>query len=710
MELLLIRWIGSEIRVFAYFKSLVLIACFLGFGLGCYLTRRTIYLLQTLAPVVAMVILVELPWKPLRHLIANLSNFIGWLSDIHMWSRAYFAGNAAWALVSAAAALVIVISLFGLVAVCFVPLGQLVGWHLENAPKGIHAYSINVAASIVGIWFYTLLCFRSTEPIVWFALLGLGLLACFRAFPRPRIAVAATFAVVLALFAIGSHKAQWWGEESWKGSQAALYKLDPGETKTVWSPYQKLTVVPLLKNGEAVRYVLNTNDSWYQEILDLSDAAVAKNPELYEDGPVRYHRYNLPYRFHGAPPDDVLIAGAGMGNDVAAALRNGARHVTAVEIDPLIYAEGKRLHLEHPYDSPRVEVHVDDARAFVQNTKARFDLVVYSILDSHTTSSYYTNVRLDNYVYTVESMEAAKRLLKPGGLFVMSFSSERPWFAGRLRDVVTQAFGKPPLMVKGPPFFFISGDAGTLGAALASDPGLRSYVETHSNVEIADSTPTTDDWPYLYQQYRGVPKIVWILSAGLILIGWVTFRKVGESWQGIQWHFFFLGAAFMLLEVQIISKVALLFGTTWLVNSIVISTLLAFILLANMVVSVFPSFPQWLAYPGLFAAVAASYFVSANSLFFDSLLLRGAAATALYCSPVFFAGLIFISSFKECGFRAEAFGSNLLGSLVGGLLESMSYAVGIKALVIVAAALYLISMATRGQLRVPVLFRKPALS
>src|SRR5579864_740901 len=39
MELLMIRWISSEIRIFAYFKNFVLIACFLGFGLGCYLSR-----------------------------------------------------------------------------------------------------------------------------------------------------------------------------------------------------------------------------------------------------------------------------------------------------------------------------------------------------------------------------------------------------------------------------------------------------------------------------------------------------------------------------------------------------------------------------------------------------------------------------------------------------------------------------------------------
>ena len=155
----------------------------------------------------------------------------------------------------------------------------------------------------------------------------------------------------------------------------------------------------------------------------------------------------------------------------------------------------------------------------------------------------------------------------------------------------------------------------------------------------------------------------------------------------------------MLLEVQIISKAALLFGTTWLVNSIIISSLLVFILLANLVISLIPKFPMPLAYAGLLVTLAASYIIPANSLFFDSMVTRGIAATGLYCSPVFFAGLIFVTSFREAGFRAEAFGSNLVGSLVGGLLESLSYVIGIKALVLVAALLYLASGFTSKRMR-----------
>ena len=158
---------------------------------------------------------------------------------------------------------------------------------------------------------------------------------------------------------------------------------------------------------------------------------MASHPKYFKQEPVEWNAYNLPYHFYQDPPS-VLVLGAGTGNDVAAALRNGAGHVSAVEIDPLILNLGKTLHFEKPYDSPRVTPVLDDARSYVETTNDRFDLVVFSLLDSHTTSSYYSNIRIDNYVYTVEAMQATKRLLKPDGIMVVKFQVATPWIAGRL--------------------------------------------------------------------------------------------------------------------------------------------------------------------------------------------------------------------------------------------------------------------------------------
>ena len=71
-EMMMIRWVSSEIRIFAYFKNFVLVACFFGFGLGCYFSKRRVNLIALFLPLLSLCLLIELPWAPLRALIAIL--------------------------------------------------------------------------------------------------------------------------------------------------------------------------------------------------------------------------------------------------------------------------------------------------------------------------------------------------------------------------------------------------------------------------------------------------------------------------------------------------------------------------------------------------------------------------------------------------------------------------------------------------------------
>jgi hypothetical protein len=202
---------------------------------------------------------------------------------------------------------------------------------------------------------------------------------------------------------------------------------------------------------------------------------------------------------------------------------------------------------------------------------------------------------------------------------------------------------------------------------------------------------TTDDWPYFYQHEPGLPISVILVSvAVLIICGWFLRQTSGEH-RGGELHFLFLGAGFMLLEAQIVSKMALLFGTTWVVNAIVVSGLLCLIVAANLFYSSMPRIPLWIPYAGLFLTLALMFAVPVEKLFFASWLARALVATLALCVPVFFAGIIFVSSFSRVGFRGSALGSNLFGSLLGGLLESFSLWFGLRSLAILAATLYLLS-------------------
>lgn len=674
LELLIIRWVSSEIRIFAYFKNFVLIACFLGFGMGCFLCRRPIHLWTTLGALLLVALVIEMPVTSLRNVIDSLPNYLGTVSDIHIWGLPSLPWQTKL-IVGLTGAVGVTVSLFLLISLIFIPVGQLVGWYLENARHGIMAYTVNVLGSLAGILLYTLLCFLDQGPAIWFAIAGLLLTATLWKVRVLRWTSLLAFAACTGIVSL-----------------AGL-----SEAYVLWSPYQKLAVTPVYGEGRGLlRYELTTNNSWYQQVIDLSDEFVSTHEELFAEVPIELNAYNLAYRFHPAPTS-VLVLGSGMGNDVAAALRNGADRVMAVEIDPLILELGRYLHFEKPYLSPKVEVVVDDARNYIEHADRRFDMIVFSLLDSHTTSSHFSNIRTDNYVYTVEALEATRRLLEPDGVLVVKFQVETPWIAGRLHDLLTRVFEQEPLQMQAEKSFttegrfFVTGSQERIAHAM-SDPAFAAYVHRHDRVAMEPCTLTTDDWPYFYQREPGIPASLVIVSLALVVAGALAVRGGETPLRSIRWHFFFLGAGFMLLEVQIVSKTALLFGATWVVNSVVISALLMMIVAANICARLVPRLPTTVAYAGLAVTILVSYVLPPRELLVDSPSLRLLAAGGVLCAPAFFASLVFIRSFARVGFGGESIGSNLFGSLVGGLLESLSYWLGIEALLLLAGGLYAASL------------------
>jgi len=145
----------------------------------------------------------------------------------------------------------------------------------------------------------------------------------------------------------------------------------------------------------------------------------------------------------------------------------------------------------------------------------------------------------------------------------------------------------------------------------------------------------------------------------------------------------------MLLEAQIISKMALLFGTTWVVNSIVVSGLLVLIVIANLLFERWPSYSMALPYAGVIISAMVAYLMPVHALLFESLGLRITVATLLLCIPILFAGMVFVRSFADMRFSGAALGWNLLGAVLGGMLETASQATGMRALTLIAVGLYL---------------------
>ena len=158
---------------------------------------------------------------------------------------------------------------------------------------------------------------------------------------------------------------------------------------------------------------------------------------------------------------------------------------------------------------------------------------------------------------------------------------------------------------------------------------------------------------------------------------------------------FFMGAAFLLLETKNVVQFALLFGTTWFVNALVFFGILLAVLLAVEVARRVPLPPAWLLYLLLTAALALAWLVPPEALFAMSLLPRLAAAVGIAFAPVFLANLVFAQRFRGVGSSTVAFGANLLGAMVGGVLEYAALVTGYRALLAVVFALYLLAFLTR---------------
>ncbi|MGH9553811.1 MAG: spermidine synthase, partial [Terriglobales bacterium] len=336
----------------------------------------------------------------------------------------------------------------------------------------------------------------------------------------------------------------------------------------VYSPYQLIERVV----GPDYVNMLLAGGSFYLTICDFRPAAVAAYPGRL---PLEKY-YNLPFKL--VPnAERVAIVGAGSGNDVAAALRGNAQHVEAIEIDPVIQKFGQIFHPEQPFSDKRVHAVINDARAFLRTTKDKFDLIVFSIIDSHTLATNAASLRLDSYVYTTQSMKDARADLKDNGLLCLSFCAMNPQIAKKIYLMMYDAFDHhPPVCIRNTSYTFIQSKNGDF--KLPADMlDTKFYEDVRPMLEDPNlkAEASTDDWPFLYMPKRIYPfsyfpmfGLVLLLSAGMIR----SLHAVNVTRSSMP--FFFLGAGFMLIETKAITELGLNFGNTWYVIAITIAAIM----------------------------------------------------------------------------------------------------------------------------------------
>lgn len=215
----------------------------------------------------------------------------------------------------------------------------------------------------------------------------------------------------------------------------------------------------------------------------------------------------------------------------------------------------------------------------------------------------------------------------------------------------------------------------------------------------------TDDWPYLYLDSPRIPVLYYFLPGLMLLILYRSSRvwqatDIITRWHRSHWHFFFLGAAFLLLEVQNISKASVVLGNTWQTNAVIVSGVLLMILLANWMTHKLPKIPIGPVYFALICTSFALYFVDLAQFAFLPYTTKIIVVGGLTSLPILFSGIVFVRSFAIAEGKDEALGANIVGSLVGALIQSITFVFGIKILLLIVAGMYFFSMLTRpSQLR-----------
>src|SRR5216683_3264543 len=459
VELALIRWTGANIIYLSYFSNFVLLGSFLGIGIGFLRARARVNLFPWVAIVLALLIIF------VRAFPVQI-NRAG--TQLIFFAAGDESGLPTWVTLPV---------IFLCVAAVMATIGEGVARSFVKF-RPLDAYRLDIFGSILGISAFSLLSFLDAKPVVWGSIVAL---ARFVLYGR-RIGLVQVVALVSLVLVL-------WSE--------SLSSTD------IWSPYYRISVFP-----HSTDVGIEVNGIPHQDIVSTRNLGSV---------------YSLPYVYDPANPlNNVLIIGAGTGNDTANALREGAKHVDAVEIDPQLQKIGSRLHPNHPYQDPRVTVHINDGRAFLQQTKTKYDMILFALYNYYRTT----------------------------------------WLKDRLANTLDVVYGHAPC-------------ASTNDSALSMLAVSVNASTVHcGNLWQRPSTvvpPATDNHPFVYLDGNSIPRL-YLVTLGLVLLASILLvRPVSGPYRRMTSYIdlFFMGAAFMLLETKNVTQFALLFGTTWFVNALV---------------------------------------------------------------------------------------------------------------------------------------------
>src|SRR5215208_3267888 len=151
VELLLIRWIPAEVRYIGFFSNFLLMASFLGIGLGILLGRRRALDTIAIFPVLLAIVVWLITTLELNVQVKSTNEIFFGLAESGAADVNFLVLPVVFALVTA------------LMAALAIPLGPL----LRSMPP-LQAYGWDITGSMLGIAGFTILSAAGTPPFLWF--------------------------------------------------------------------------------------------------------------------------------------------------------------------------------------------------------------------------------------------------------------------------------------------------------------------------------------------------------------------------------------------------------------------------------------------------------------------------------------------------------------------------------------------------------------
>jgi len=187
-----------------------------------------------------------------------------------------------------------------------------------------------------------------------------------------------------------------------------------------WGPVFRVDVAPVPSADIHAKWLIH--DATYGSAIWRWDGSPKSLGAFVADDPRSW-----PFQVIDRPVDRELIIGSAGGHEVLNSLYHDARHVDAVELNPVTVGIVKDRYRDYTGNwaaSPRVALTQGDGRSFLARSGKKFDLVWFVAPDSYAANNAASSgafVLSESYLYTKEMVTETLEHLTDDGIAVVQF-------------------------------------------------------------------------------------------------------------------------------------------------------------------------------------------------------------------------------------------------------------------------------------------------